>query len=624
MKQSYNQAFLDKLREITEANLKDDQFGVSELAEKVGISRSTLYLRVNSLTNKSVSHFICETRLKAAFELLREGSLNISEVAYKVGFGSPTYFSKCFHDFYGFPPGEVGKRNFNSNPHHGLLTGRMSAFFSKHHLFLVASILVVMIIIATIIARPLISIHQESNKSIAVLPFKNLNQDTELQYFSEGVTENILNSLSYIKKLKIISGTSSGAYRETNKSLRQIAKELNASYILEGSVQVQNNYIKVIVQLNDAKKDRLIWSEIFNQELKDILSLQSEIAKQIAQELEIVLSPEEQKKIEKVYTESAEAYNLYLEGRFNYHLRTKEGFENSIRYYQNALKIDSNFCLAYAGLADSYLTGSWYDIFPPEKCIPKSRESAYKALSIQKKLPEAHATLGAIATYFDHNWQEAEYELRLALKLNPGYPRAYKLYSEYLEIIGQEEQARYYLNKAHEFNPTYVNIIWLSYLFYLRHGQYKEALHESNKIYNLNNFEEQYLWRNFFVHIHQDNMDQAIAEYQKLLSLIASEKEAQRLIQIYSISGKKAALAFIAKQEEKDIPLNYNYKRYKYYHIAIYHALSDEKEAALDYLEKAYQNGEKNIRMKTEMAFSKLKNEPRFIELLKKMKQSDQ
>lgn len=624
MKQSNNQAFLDKLREITEANLKNDQFGVSELAERVGISRSNLYLHVNSLTNKSVSHFICEIRLKKALELLREGSLTISEIAYEVGFGSPTYFTKCFHDFYGFPPGDAGKRNFETKTRDGHLSEKMKAIFSKRNLMIVGSTVAVMMIIAIIFAHLLISKDKETNLSIAVLPFKNLNQNTEFQYFSEGVTENLLNSLSYISKLKIISGTSSESYRETGKSLPQIAKELKASYILKGSVQVQNNVIKVNVQLNDAEKDRLLWSGIFNQELRDILSLQSDIAKQIAEELEIVLSPEEKKQIEKIYTESAEAYNLYLEGRFNYHLRTREGFENSIRYYQDALKIDSNFCLAHAGLADSYVTGSWYEVFPPKECIPKSRKSALKALSIQKNLPEAHATLGAIATYFDHNWPAAEHELQLALKLNPGYPRAYKLYSEYLEIVGQEEKARYYLNKAHEFNPTYVNIIWISYLLYLRHGQYTEALNESVKIYDLNNFEEQYLWRNFFVHVYQKKLEQAIHEYKKLLYLIASDKEARLLEQIYSTSGEKAALAFIANHEEKIFPVNYNYSRYRYYNIAIIYALLGEKETALDYLEKAYENGRKNIRMKSEMAFSELRNEPRFIALLKKINQADQ
>lgn len=624
MKQSNNQAFLDKLREITEANLKNDQFGVSELAERVGISRSNLYLHVNSLTNKSVSHLICEIRLKKALELLREGALTISEIAYEVGFGSPTYFTKCFHDFYGFPPGEAGKRNFETKTRDGHLSEKMKAIFSKRNLMLIGSTVAVMMIIAIIFSHPSISKDKETDLSIAVLPFKNLNQNTEFQYFSEGVTENLLNNLSYISKLKIISGTSSEIYRETGKSLPQIGKELKASYILKGSVQVQNNVIKVIVQLNDAEKDRLIWSGIFNQELRDILSLQSEIAKQIAEELEIVLSPEEKKQIEKIYTESVEAYNLYLEGRFNYHLRTREGFENSIRYYQDALKIDSNFCLAYAGLADSYVTGSWYEVFPPEECIPKSRKSALMALSIQKNLPEAHATLGAIATYFDHNWQAAEHELQLALKLNPGYPRAYKLYSEYLEIVGQEKQARYFLNKAHEFNPTYVNIIWISYLLYLRHGQYAEALNESVKIYNLNNFEEQYLWRNSFVHVYQKNLEQAIHEYKKLLYLIASDKEARLLEQIYSTSGEKAALAFIANHEEKIFPVNYNYSRYRYYNIAIIYALLGEKETALDYLEKAYENGRKNIRMKSEMAFSELRNEPRFIALLKKINQADQ
>jgi len=615
------QAFINRLTEITTANLKNEQFGVSELAKELGISRSNLYLKIHQITNESVSCFIRTIRLQEAAKLLKTADLTVSEVAYEVGFGSPSYFIKCFHDYYGFSPGEVGKVESPDDPSVDTQTPKQETTFRessrKSKILTTAVMLLILLASSVVVVNPFSSTKKFSDRSIAVLPFKNLSEDKGNQYFADGIVEDIVHSLSPLSGLRVISVTSSQQYRNTDKSLAEIARELGVSYVIEGSVQKEENKVKITIQFNDAKKDKLIWSDSFSGELKHIFDLQSTIATKIAKKLETVLTPKEQDQINKKYTDNAEAYDLYLEGRFYYRLRTKESFEKSIELYKQALTLDSNFCLAYAGLADSYVTSTWAGFIPREKGIPESRGYALKALSIDNDLAEAHATLGGIATYFDYNWDAAEKELKLALKLNPGYTRTYKLYAEYMDITGRMDEARKYINKALELNPSYQNMIEMSLYFYRREGMYNNAFRESKRLFELQKNQANFHYRNFSTYLSQHQYIEAISEYKKFISQASPDKNYQFLNDTLSASDAKNAVRSIIEIEKE--------KNIHYYDIALHYAILGEIKSAQDYLEMSYQKGEGRIvRMKYEKAFEDLKNEPRFIELLRKMNLTDE
>ena len=237
--------FLSKITQIIEENLSNEKFGVSELANKIAMSRSNLLRKVKKATNLSVSQFISQVRLKNAMELLKQSSFTVSEISYEVGFSSVSYFIKCFHDFYGYPPGEVGKKNDPKEeaPQYKPIKQR------KKVLLFITVPFVTLLILFFIFYNPFTSKQKELEKSIAVLPFINDSDDSSNVYIINGLMESILNNLQKIENLRVISRTSVEKYRNTNKTIPEIAKELNVSYFVEGSGQKIGDKILLNVQL---------------------------------------------------------------------------------------------------------------------------------------------------------------------------------------------------------------------------------------------------------------------------------------------------------------------------------------------------------------------------------------
>ena len=350
-----NMEFIKKLREITLANISNENFGVNELAKNAGLNHSYLSQRLHKITNKSVSRFISEVRLEKAAEMLRNEGVTAAEAAYKVGFGSATYFNKCFHDFYGYPPGDLRKGS-HLEPIDEIAKSELIDKKGRHFLkwnkkalkISLAAILVIMLFVSvwyflinkngSTVALKL----SKNDKSIAVLPFKNLSNEKENQYFADGVMEDILNLLYRVGEFRVVSRTSVEQFRGSTQSSPEIAKKLGVNFILEGSVQRYGNKVRINVQLIDARHDRQILSEKYDREFADIFAIQSGIAKQVAGHLETVLSPNEQKQIEKVPTQNIEAYNLYLMGRFLWNRRTGEGIKKSIEH-NSSLRFEHRF-----------------------------------------------------------------------------------------------------------------------------------------------------------------------------------------------------------------------------------------------------------------------------------------
>jgi len=320
-----DQIFINRLTEIILANLGNENFGVKELAQEVKMSRYSLSLRLSSSAKKTINQFINEVRLQKAMEMLKYEEKTVSEVAFKVGFSSPAYFTKCFHDFFGFPPGTVKKDIISDNKEIISADVKENKIKLTQKIFNITASLILFIIVFVylgyIFFKNASTYKGEAEKtqeySIAVIPFKSIGNNPEDQFFIDGVMEEILTNLSRIHGLRVISRTSVEQFRESTRSASEIANKLNVEYIVEGSGQKYGNSFRLRVQLIDASKDKHIWAESYEQEIsevKDIFKIQSQVAQAIALELKTTLTPEEKQLIEKPPTSSLTAYDFYRRG----------------------------------------------------------------------------------------------------------------------------------------------------------------------------------------------------------------------------------------------------------------------------------------------------------------------
>ncbi len=621
---SMDQVFLKRLNFVVENNLNNEQFGVNELAREMGMSRSQIHRKLQGLTHQSISKYICEIRLKKAMELLQGNVATVSEIAFRVGFGSPTYFNKCFHDYYGYPPGEVKKRSSEmiapgTEPLE-LNQKRNSAFGYRKLFFLSVSLLLLIIIGYFLIPQMRGEDsgsfgHSKLEKSIAVLPFKNLSADKANQYFADGMVEDILNRLSHIHELKVISRFSSDQYRASSKSLPQIANELGVSYILEGSVQKCEDKVRIFVQLIDTQSDHHLWSEKYDAEFENLLPLQTDIAKRIASELETVITPEEMKQVERKQTESMEAYNLYLKGRFFWNKRTEEGVKISLKYFEQCIARDSSYAIAYAGVADAYFILCWWGWYPPKEGYSKAKEFALKALKIDPMLAEAHATLGTITHWSEWNWEEAEKELKLAIELNNNYATAHQYYAEYLATVGKIYLAIEEIDKAIELDPFSIIMHSVSGCYHYQIGQYEQALDLHHTALDMNtNFRYAHI-DIFYIYLKQGRDIEAVDELKKYLEKDSFDrKHIGSLENAFEKSGKNGVLLWLIDlQLAKNAP--------EPYFIAELYAKLGQKEKALDWLERAFaaRAGILVARLKYDRNLENLHSEPLYKAMLKKM-----
>jgi TolB-like protein/AraC-like DNA-binding protein/Tfp pilus assembly protein PilF len=413
----------DFLREITaliEENIADEQFGVSELAEKMNMSRSNLLRKVKKHTDSPVNQLIREVRLKRGMELLRTTALNVSEVSDQVGFGSVSYFIKCFREYYGYPPGEAGKRAAATEaavvepparPEH--TPGRWSA---RLRWGLLALMIVAVLVLTGYYVWHGTAAKPSSEKSIAVLPFKNDSGDSTNLYLINGLMESTLNNLQKIRDLRVISRTSTEKYRHMAKSIPEMARELNVQYFIEGSGQKVGDQILLNIQLIEGTTDKHLWSRQYKREAKDIFALQQEIAHSIAKEIQVFITPEEAEQIEKIPTEDLEAYDQYMKGAELLYEASTESLQKSIDLFQHAIQRDPRFAKAYAAAAIAYY---YLDLFQVNKKYGKEiSEYADKALLYDEKSAES---LIAKALYFMHKkeYKEAAPYLEKALEYNP-------------------------------------------------------------------------------------------------------------------------------------------------------------------------------------------------------------
>lgn len=604
-----DEQFLQKLKQVVLDNLANEQFDVEHLSEIVGISRSHLHRRLKKLKGLSISQFIREIRLEEALKLLREDVFTTAEIAYKVGFNSSSYFHKCFHDYFGYPPSEAKKKFNNGNEKEGLndkLTKPNS--LKKQHLRLykiVAFAILLLLFGWSLYNFAKKEISTPTEKSIAVLPFRNLSEDEGNQYFADGLVEDLLNRLASINEFKVISRTSSETYRNENtKKVKTIASELGVSYILEGSVQKYDNKVRITVQLIDAKRDDHVWKDTFDKDLTDIFKIQSEIALHIAEELNVILLPENKKEIQKNKTSDFAAYEAYRLGRFHWNKRTLEGYKTSIKYFENAIAKDSLYGLAYAGLADTYNLMALQKRMDVMEGRNKAISYAKKALRLDPSLAEAQTVLASIYSYVDWNWEQAEQEYLKAIKLNPNYSTVYHYYSEYLSIVGRHDEARKMIDKAIELDPLSFVIRWVSAKLYIGQGEFIKALEELNRCDELHKNHPWALIDRFKIYYYQNEYSKAYEAYKEYLKA----------------SNIKLPLRFESSYHKGKMEELFKWSIDTHFSNSAFHyTILGDNEKVLDILEEKFDKREISPEFTFRYEYRNLHNEPRFKRLLKKM-----
>ncbi|MBN1183170.1 MAG: hypothetical protein JXB49_12830 [Bacteroidales bacterium] len=329
------------------------------------------------------------------------------------------------------------------------------------------------------------SVVTESVKSIAVLPFKDMSPEKDQDYFCEGMAEEIINVLAHIENFKVIARTSAFAFKDKQVDIREIGRILNVETLLEGSVRKSGNRLRITAQLIKVADSSHIWSEHYDRELKDVFAIQDEIALAISDNLKVKLLSEEKSMISKRHSKNIEAYNLYLKGTYWYLMLTSEGLEKASEYFNQALKKDPDYALAYCGLAAVLIYSTLFGNVSPDKALPKSNEYVNKALEIDSSLAEVYWILGAINTYYYWNWKEAERNFKHALQLNANLSIVHIFYGLLLSYTGRNVEAVSEAEQAQKLDPLSAYINTNAGMIYHYAGQIDRAVEVDQLVLSL-------------------------------------------------------------------------------------------------------------------------------------------
>ncbi len=453
--------------------------------------------------------------------------------------------------------------------------------------------------------------------SIAVLPFADLSPTKDQEYFCDGLAEELISTLGKIDQLKVASRTSAFQFKGKGHDIQEIGAKLKVQAVLEGSVRKAGDKLRITVQLVNVDDGFRLWSEKYDRDLKDIFAIQDEISLAIVDSLKVKLLSKEKEAIIKRSTESTEAYKLYLKGRYFWNRRYEGGLQKAIEFFQQAIEKDPHYALAYTGIADSYSLLGHYGFLPPREASPKAKAAAEKALEIDDKLAEAHASMGRIRLHFDWDWNAAEEELKKAIELNPNYPTALEWYSLYLMIMGRFDEAVKQAKHALEMDPLSLIINAVLGGTYYFAGREDEAMEQFRKTVEIDpNFSLTYLFQAGALSA-QDKLEESVESLKRLVFLTAGSP--------FALGYLGGGLAMMNEKEEAlkllDQLNELSKKRYvSPFYIAMVNFGLGDKKKLFEYLEKACEARESFLAfINTWPLFDSLRSEPRFKALLKKM-----
>jgi TolB-like protein/DNA-binding winged helix-turn-helix (wHTH) protein/Tfp pilus assembly protein PilF len=424
-------------------------------------------------------------------------------------------------------------------------------------------------------------------RSLAVLPLDNLSGDASQNYFADGMTDELITDLAQISALRVISRTSVMVYKGARKPLPQIARELNVDAVVEGTVLRSGDQVRITAQLIDAVTDKHLWSQSYEGQLRDTLALQDRVAKAIADQIRINLTPREQAALKSVRVVNPEAYESYLKGRYFWNKRTADSLKVALAYFDQAIEEDPKYAQAYSGLADTYaLLGDWqYSVMVPKKALPKAKDAALKALELDSTLGEAHNSLAFLLDGFDWDLDSGGKEFRRAIELNPGYATAHHWYAWHLGLLGRYDEAIAEMKKAENLDPLSLIInADLAELLVLAHS-YDESIRQSRKTIEMdpdfalahNQLAQAYLQKHMY--------HEAAAELQKAVQLSGGSPTCiANLARAYVASGKRSeAVKLLNDLKNRSTP-GFSHAS----EIAVIYVSLGDMDQAMNWLEKGY------------------------------------
>jgi TolB-like protein/class 3 adenylate cyclase/Tfp pilus assembly protein PilF len=463
----------------------------------------------------------------------------------------------------------------------------------------------------------------EERNSIAVLPFVNMSADPENEYFSDGITEEILNALTNIKSLKVTSRTSSFAFKGKNADIREIGTKLNVNSVLEGSVRKSGNKIRITAQLINTVDGYHVWSEIFNRDLEDIFEVQDEISRKIANRLRERIS---EKSIEetliKSHTDNLDAYNDYLKGIFYFNKWTPEDLIKSVSYFTDAINKEEKFVLAYSGLSTSYSILALTGIMNPKEAYEAAKKYSLLALEMDKSVTEAHISLALIKLFYEWDFEGALNSFQTALKLNPGAAYVHYNYSLYLRAVGDIEKCVEETEKALSLDPlslVYNNTLGENYVFAER---YNDAEKQFIKTLELDSNFRSALWSLGYNYIYMNDYEKALKTFLSAQSKTKEDtiglKGQAPLGYLYGLMGKldevEKCLNILKEREAANPGTSFNFD-----YVIIYKALKDY-DKVFYYLERAFEERNGGILfIGKHPAWKDIQADPRFKSLMKRV-----
>jgi serine/threonine-protein kinase len=439
--------------------------------------------------------------------------------------------------------------------------------------------------------RAAITAKTEKRNSIAVLPFTNISAEAENEYFCDGLAEELLNALAKIEDLKVAARTSAFSFKNKNTEVSQIGKTLNVSTILEGSVRKSGNRIRISLQLINVADGYHLWSERYDREMKEIFDVQDEITLAVVDALKVKLFGEEKAAILKRYTDSPEAYELYLKGLYHCYKWTDEGFRKSIEYFEKALEEDPEFAPAYAKIADYYHFTSHIGLFSPHEIHPKWKAAAQRALEIDEGLADAHLAMAHIYFYFDRDWAKAEGEFERAIELNANSTDAHKYYGLFLASRERFDQAVAEGKKALALDPLSIAVNIVGGFIYLFVDRLDDALGLVRQMIELDSNAPQGYWVGGSLLMANGKYEEAVEAFQKSLSLGDNQMALAKLGCAYGLVGRRDEALKILDQL-------FEMRKCRYaapFNIARVYAGLGDNDNAFEWMEKAVEERDADL-----------------------------
>src|SRR5256712_10793292 len=456
---------------------------------------------------------------------------------------------------------------------------------------------------------------------IAVLPMTNISPDPQDEYFAEGMTDELISTISRIHGLRVVARTSSMRYKGSGKGVSEISQELRTGSVLEGTVRKAGNRLRVTAQLVDPESEENLWSETYDRELGDVFNIQSDIARNVAEGLKVQLHASHGPRFLNEPTKNTEAYSIYLKGRYFWNRGTADSLKKALVQFELAVKKDSNFALGYSGLADTYLLLGRIGSALPKLVYPKAIEFAAKAIALDKSIAEPHATLAAARQEYEWKWEEAEKGFKRAIELNPSYAWGHSGYGLFLGHVGRFDEAIEAVTRPQEFDPLSPRKQTNGFAGYLFAHRYDMAIDAAERAMEIDpSFPPGYAFRGM-AEVEKEMYDQAIVDFQDADKLLRFPIFLGRIGYVHAILGRRSEANRILDQLKND-----SYQRrtedpdLRFVRIAYVHIGLGNNELALDLLEKAFDRHSHSMtHLKSEPIYARIRGEPRYRALLKKV-----